>query len=482
MQKQNYTKRKIERLRDMTPSEKSADALKTLMVHNQAWKLDIMRLIQKTTRTFQTEYVEDISNTRLKTLTELFLKNLAFEEIEDREVRIHPACERTFEWIYSDPSPTGKAWSNFSRWLSHGDSIYWITGKPGSGKSTLMKFLFQDQRTSNILCKHSEKKMIITGFFFWNSGTEIQMSQKGLFRTLLRNIFRAAPELIIELCPGRFEVVSHFEHDPQEWTLSECQDLLKQLLVTPLSDKYEFFFFFDGLDEFLGEPQELIDLIKEFAASSNVRMCVASRPWIVFQDAFDTTPSLMLQYLTQRDIEIYISNRFNNHKGFQELEQRNAQVVNALRTEITQKSYGVFLWVRLVVASLLRGISNGDRVSDLQRRLTEIPEDLDTLFRSLLFSVEPFYQEHMCQLFRICRAAGRITIFNLALADEEIGQPWAEVKQQPWSQEEISFKVRTMTRRLESRSKGLLEVSGLTSTKNMISGYVPQFPCLYASN
>jgi len=54
-----------------------------------------------------------------------------------------------------------------------------------------------------------------------------------------------------------------------------------------LSNKSQrFFFFIDGLDEFDGNCTELVDFVLEHSARSNVKMCVASRPWLEFEDAF----------------------------------------------------------------------------------------------------------------------------------------------------------------------------------------------------
>ncbi len=68
------------------------------------------------------------------------------------------------------------------------------------------------------------------------------------------------------------------------------------------------------------------------------------------------------------------------------LELRNFQPQEAERliSEITDKAFDVFLWVRLVVASLLEGLRDGDNIRDLQERLMELPPDLGNLFSNIL--------------------------------------------------------------------------------------------------
>ncbi|RSL44255.1 hypothetical protein CEP53_011316 [Fusarium sp. AF-6] len=70
-----------------------------------------------------------------------------FDGINTREEAISKAFGDTYGWIlYSKPpEQDGKPlWGSFlERLADDSNTIYWITGKPGSGKSTIMKFLLQ---------------------------------------------------------------------------------------------------------------------------------------------------------------------------------------------------------------------------------------------------------------------------------------------------------------------------------------------------
>ncbi len=102
--------------------------------------------------------------------------------------------------------------------------------------------------------------------------------------------------------------------------------------------KYRFFILIDGLDEFKGDHQELVDLVADISSVSHIKICVASRPWIMFQDAFRTTPSLMMQNLTRRDIVTFTRTMFNRHPGFCEMSIRDPSFAEGLFYEVTQKS------------------------------------------------------------------------------------------------------------------------------------------------
>lgn len=84
------------------------------------------------------------------------LDSLCYETLTHREEAIPQAHKSTFEWIFakdasSRPAPGGEQWDSFPKWLTGTTrDSYWITGKPGSGKSTLMKFIAEsDELSSN---------------------------------------------------------------------------------------------------------------------------------------------------------------------------------------------------------------------------------------------------------------------------------------------------------------------------------------------
>ncbi|CAO2652866.1 Nn.00g022770.m01.CDS01 [Neocucurbitaria sp. VM-36] len=67
------------------------------------------------------------------------LEQLWFEEINYRYENIRDAHHHTLSWLFGAGEQHSPA--TFDEWLSSDDGLYWISGKPGSGKSTLMKFL-----------------------------------------------------------------------------------------------------------------------------------------------------------------------------------------------------------------------------------------------------------------------------------------------------------------------------------------------------
>jgi ABC-type ATPase involved in cell division len=74
--------------------------------------------------------------------------------------------EKMFEWILGDQIQS-RGGGSFKDWLSDGKGIFHFVGKPGSGKSTLMKFLCNDQRTEEALKVWvGDRELVFAKFFF----------------------------------------------------------------------------------------------------------------------------------------------------------------------------------------------------------------------------------------------------------------------------------------------------------------------------
>ena len=54
----------------------------------------------------------------------------------------------------------------------------------------------------------------------------------------------------------------------------------------------------DGLDELEGDLDVIIVLLQQASTFSYVKLCLSSRPWVVFEDAFEESPSLKLHRFT----------------------------------------------------------------------------------------------------------------------------------------------------------------------------------------
>jgi hypothetical protein len=95
--------------------------------------------------------------------------------------------------------------------------------------------------------------------------------------------------------------------------------------------------------------------------------------------------------LNAGDIRKYVGDHLGENPAFQMLRSDNEEV-RQLVHEIVEKVNGVFLWVCIVVRSLVEGLQNADRILDLKRRLHAFPSDLNEYFRHILNSLDPIYK------------------------------------------------------------------------------------------
>lgn len=252
---------------------------------------------------------------------EYVLGGLAFPTIKERYERVTKAHAKTIEWLFKDPLVKGRHWSSFTEWLQSGDGIYWINGKAGSGKSTLMRYIYDHSTTTQLLSSWSGSKTLeVVSFFFWNSGTAEQKSQQGLIQGLLNELLSRHLDLISVVFP-------------EEWKRLKNQDLSNQALTEfkptlyGLKKAFEILLsrtdlktclFIDGLDEYEGDRDgsyaDITYFFLELAARSNVKICISSRPWPIFEEAFHSSPSLRVQDLTHDDIVLYINSKLNAHQ------------------------------------------------------------------------------------------------------------------------------------------------------------------------
>ncbi|KAF2122640.1 hypothetical protein BDV96DRAFT_639215 [Lophiotrema nucula] len=391
---------------------------------------------------------------------DMILSTLNFEGMDDRHDTIVDAHQETYRWIFSNDESHG-SWMNFPTWLQSPLGVYWITGKPGAGKSTLMKFLYGDSRTLDIVSSSSLLKVVTAAFFFWNSGKSMQMSQEGLVRSLLYQTLSKCKEYAPIAFPDRWEMYALLGQLPtKSLTWNQIRQGFYRLLEKAGSHN-RLFYIIDGLDEYDGNHTDLITFLNRISKLPNVKMCVSSRPWVVFEEAFQLSPSLHVHELTYPDIKRYVTSNFHENRGYKELELEEPDYAAQLVEQIAQKSAGVFLWVAVVVKSLLNGVTNGDRIPDLQKRVDALPPDLEELFHNILHSLEPAYKQQAFQLFRVFRASKRpITIIDMTFADECDATKVLEQAVEPLPESQIQAKLGRMRRRLVSRCKCLLEVVG----------------------
>jgi hypothetical protein len=345
----------------------------------------------------------------------LILKSLEFADMEGRYRAVLPAEEDTFEWIFNDPGKMLEKQPDlaigFVDWLKSGSSIFHIVGKPGSGKSTLMKLLCERDETQECLeewASAGDKELIFCKFFFWRITTVAeQKTLKGLIRGLLHGVLSQVPSLCRHLFPkqwapkkGTARTKLHIELGDTE--ISDAFEILmkgKEIL-----SEFRLCFFIDGLDEFeedyklQSETQAtLAAKLNKWTTSSDgqVKICVSSRPLLEFTGTFPVSQQVTLQSLTADDIQTLVATRLEKDEHFQNLRNKSEDIENrcdALVQKILDEAEGVFLWVVLVLHELGQALSD-ESVEVLERIVANAHKELKEFIKTILESIHRHHRQ-----------------------------------------------------------------------------------------
>ena len=291
---------------------------------------------------------------------------LRFDQIDARHMTIKNAYDKTCRWLLKK--------SEYLDWLDatklgehHG--FLWIKGKPGTGKSTLMKFVLANAH-------ETIKDRIIISFFFNARGEDLEKSTIGTYRSLLMQLIEQllARQGVFNLSGLLTSSIS----TNHKWSV----ELLKTLLERAIQKLggSSVVCFIDALDEC--EEWQVRDMISFFehigeltvSAGIKFQVCFSSRhyPHITIRKGLILV--LDGQQGHNQDITNYLEG---------ELKIGQSSIAKEIRTELQKKASGVFMWVVLVVRILNKGYDSG-RMYTLRRRLQEIPSDLHELFRDIL--------------------------------------------------------------------------------------------------
>src|ERR1700722_15257835 len=105
----------------------------------------------------------------------VFLRSLSFSSMEDRLHTIRRAHRQSCSWFFN--TPKFQQWRDYSVLSGH-NGLLCIKGKPGTGKSTLMKHILQNYQVSF-------KNHVAVAHFFNTRGGELDKTFPGMLRSLL---------------------------------------------------------------------------------------------------------------------------------------------------------------------------------------------------------------------------------------------------------------------------------------------------------
>ncbi|KAK5103868.1 hypothetical protein LTS08_003290 [Lithohypha guttulata] len=484
------------------------DALKRLIDsstsnHNHLSSLiaqQIARINDHTSQVIQSAQKDD----REARLLEQVLKSLRNSGMNERANMIDDNHPGTFRWIFGDPDsdlwlqeeeeeeeeePTLESikpsFDSLSAWLAQETTIYWISGKPGSGKSVLMKSVSRSSEALRCLQIWSGgKDVLILRHYFWLAGSEAQKSLKGLFASLLHQVLQQRKSTISTILQ-RKSADSAIEFS--DWSLQELELILQESLCY-ISDYV--CIFVDGLDEMASKEDidEALRFIKHIATKQHIKICVSSRPWQRFVGAFDQVPCLHMHDLNKPDVFQYVREKLEpleKEYGTPQLDSISASggTLGSFADYIVERAEGVFLWAVIVLGQIREGFINHDTWEVLFERVDTYPNELNDLYENIWRNMNnevPSYLAEASLYFGFMRFdwtsglwALEPTILLMALfADEEM-QTALHTDLTRVSCELLVRQCEEMIIRVRTRCAGLLELrpSNILNRKLLCDGY-----------
>ena len=292
-----------------------------------------------------------------------FLKALSFERMDFRLAAITPAQGETCRWVFRRPEYL--RWRDPDLRSTHG-GLFWIKGKAGVGKSTIMRCILEN-------AAESMPDHCIISFFFNARGQPLERSVEGMYRSLLCQLLEKVPRLQKVVKLPRFSIAS------QNWEPSVLQDIFRKAVLG--LQRECLMIIVDALDE--GDQAgvramvEYLESLTEAAQSKEISLevCYASRhyPHITAKSC----ESMIVEESPEhtQDIHFYVSNKLRVTRGV---------LRDDLRLALVKKSQAVFLWVVLVIRRLNEAFDDGAGRAELFEVLDAVPDDLNDLLHDIV--------------------------------------------------------------------------------------------------
>ncbi|KAI6853366.1 hypothetical protein KC350_g3 [Hortaea werneckii] len=322
------------------------------------------------------------------------VETLAHPHLCRRWEDVPNAPQSTFAWLLDAAVPKSAQARDLLYFLSTEHGLFWIRGRPASGKSTLMKFLTDTRRTDDPLFLDT-----------WLHYAEVPARHVAITRT-------SGPASRSHFSPGR----------------------LLEKMGGPCNRRI--CFLIDGLDECQPESDlgPLAARLKKLSDDSNkVKMIVSSRPWPVLEERLGGCSGYLTMEETNRHAIIQtirdaleansnsrsLLNRVQWQCMDSELWLRNLcpmhneshGEVHVLLHGIVDKAQGNFLWVSLVLDKLspLLGFRP---IAALRKIVNEFPRELDEYFRRMIMDrIHTSFLSDTAMAIRIAMLENRLSYF-----------------------------------------------------------------------
>lgn len=130
-------------------------------------------------------------------------------------------------------------------------------------------------------------------------------------------------------------------------------------MATPKYLSAKFCLFIDGLDEYQGDEEGMIEILTFFSSSDHVKVCASSRPESVYEEVFSNRNGILdVAEYTKADVRTYIMKTLGHYEAFEETKANRGVQQNqywpgiSYLDSLVLQFPGVWLWLVLIVQDI----------------------------------------------------------------------------------------------------------------------------------
>jgi hypothetical protein len=379
------------------------------------------------------------------------LRSLWFPAMHTRRQRLENPADRTCLWLFEHD--TYRDWFS-GRIRDQHCGLLWLNGKPGAGKSVLMKEAFHRATQEQL----GPDDCLTASFFFNARGDVLERTPEGIFRSILFQLLSKSREHLkkfTKTCEERDMGYAEDQGSGTSWQASELQRFFSTMYTQQPTKRT--LIFIDGLDEcdmiHVRSQAYFWRQVTKSAHTAGIRLdvCLSSRhfPFITISDCAVIT----VEEHNALDIRTYVEQKFKLGIATEEPHW------SLLRDKVLGKAAGVFLWVVLVVEDVLKKWDEGKGLQFLLKLLDVVPAQLGSLFTQMFLDLDTDAKKITLRLFQWATLAVkplRLDEWHHVLAF--IREPTPTSLGEWRTSDYFTGSDNQLERQIKNISKGLLEV------------------------
>ena len=275
----------------------------------------------------------------------------------------------SLEWFWNHPQ--------YLKWLaSTTSSLLYIEGKPGSGKSTLAKYFEKNLLEREPIASSST----VAHYFYTFRGTQLEATHENMLRSILYSILQQDESTFFHF---QLEFRNFRRCNLLEWPDDSLKTVLSCFANHPPTKPL--YIILDAMDESKEEDRyDVIQLLCRLctAKTSCVKVFLASHPVAELKHQIEESHYIIkLQNENKDDIKKFVDDFLPNLELRSPFLREAADYINA-------NAEGVFVWVHLVKAELLRMRATCHNDTQIMDRLKHLPTELVNFYKLMLERLE----------------------------------------------------------------------------------------------